>query len=145
MNRQNTALQAEALQLAAYCNIIRDILEKYRSMSVIKLFVFSYIIKKQEILQVKCFSNKDTNDLVLKALSQIAGRYNELLSQLPLVLRAIDLLVQNKVCEIHSSEVMCLLPQGSSLRATNGFIYSAIEESYLSSDRQFLKEVISIV
>lgn len=146
MNNNGTiVLQAEALQLSVYCKIIKDILIKYRNMSIIKLIVFSFIIKKHESLQVECFSSKNSTDLVLKALTQIAGRYDELTSQLPYIFQAIDLLIKNGICDLHTTEVMCLLPESATHQLMKGFIYSAIEESKSYTDRQFLKEVISIV
>lgn len=145
MNNEIVDLQAEALQLSMYCKIIKDILIKYRSISIIKLVVFSFIIKKHESLQVECFSAKNSTDLVLKALAQIAGRYDELESQLPHIFQAIDLLIKNGICDLHTTEVMCLLPESTTHQLMKGFIFSAIEESKSYTDRQFLKEVISIV
>lgn len=138
-------LQIEAVQVATYCNIIKNILIKYRNLSIIKIAVFSFIIKKQECLQVECYNAKNTNDLVLKALSQIAGRYEELCDQLPFIFQALDLLIKNGVCDRHQNEIMCKLPTNTKIMLQKGFVFSAIEESKAYTDRQFLKEVISIV
>jgi len=146
MKMNNTvSLQAEALQIGAYCSIIEDLLIKHRSMSIVKILAFSFIIKKQKCLQVECFSANNTTDLVMKALSQMAGRHNELISQLPYIFQAIDLLIKNRVCDLHVTEVMCLLPESTIQQSISGFINAAIEESKTYTDRQFLKEVISIV
>lgn len=145
MNNEIINLQAEALQVGMYCSIIKDLLIQYRNMSVAKILVFSFIIKKQENLKIECFSDRNSNDLVLKALTQIAGRHDELINQLSYIFQAIDLLIKNGVCDIHSSEIMCLLPVSATQQLKKGFIYSAIEESKSYTDRQFLKEVISIV
>ena len=144
-NNEIISLQSEALQLSIYCKIIKDILIKYRNISIIKLVVFSFIIKKHESLRVDCFSAKNSSDLVLKALSQIAGRYDELTNQLPYIFQAIDLLIKNGICDLHTTEVMCLLPESTAHQEMKSFIFSAIEESKSYTERQFLKEVVSIV
>lgn len=146
MDKGNVTLkrQAEAFQLGVYCDIIKDLLLRYRSMSIIKIIVFSFWIKKQKSLQVECFSAHNSTDLVFKALSQLAGRYDELICQLPYIFEALDILIKNQICDIHVSEVMCLIPTRPA-KLENSFIYLAIEESKSFTDRQFLGEVISIV
>lgn len=55
-------LQIEAVQVATYCNIIKNILVKYRNLSIIKIAVFSFIIKKQECLHIECYNAKNTKE-----------------------------------------------------------------------------------
>lgn len=139
------SLQIEAVQVASYCKIITDILSKFKTLSIIKIAVFSFIIKKQLILQVECYNGKNTTDLVLKALSQISGRHEELYNQLPFAFQALDLLIKNNICSVHQSEIIYNRPVGVNTPQLDAFIVSAIGESYTYTDRQFLKEVISVV
>ncbi len=137
--------QIEAVQLGTYCTIIKDMLIQYRSLSIVKIAVFSFILKKQSTLQIECYNAKNTTDLVLKALTQIAGRQKEFLCQIPYILQALDLLIKNNICDQHQGEIMCRLPSTASHHAISGFLHNAILESHTFTDRQFLKEVISIV
>ena len=59
--------------------------------------------------------------------------------------QALDLLIKNGVCDKHQNEIMCKLPINTKIMLQKGFIFSAIEETKTYTDRQFLKEVISIV
>ena len=63
-------LQIEVVQVSIYYDLVRRILIKYRSISIIKVAVISFIIKKREYLQGSMYSAKHTNDVVLKFLSQ---------------------------------------------------------------------------
>lgn len=102
--------QIEAVQLGTYCTIIKDMLIQYRSLSIVKIAVFSFILKKQNTLQIECYTAKNTTDLVLKALTQISGRQKEFLCQIPYILQALDLLIKNNICDQHQGEIMCRLP-----------------------------------
>ena len=147
MINQNNALntQIEIVQISMYCDIIKNILIKHRSLSVIKILTFSFIIKKNKCLRLDCFSAKNKNDLVLKCLSQIAGRYDEFKEQLKFIFSALDILIKNNICSLHITEVICNIPEILDIEDYGTFMSSAIEEGKQYTDRQFLREVISIV
>lgn len=65
--------------------------------------------------------------------------------QLPYIFQAIDLLVQDGFCEAHEGELICVVTNATKAMDYDAFIEAAIQESKLYSDRQFLREVISIV
>lgn len=44
-------LQIEVIQASIYCDIIKRLLLQHRSVSIVKVIVFSFIIKKQQYLQ----------------------------------------------------------------------------------------------
>lgn len=139
------SLQVEAVQVSLYCDIIKNILVKHRELSIIKLLTFSFVIKKNECTKMKCFSALDKKDLVLKFLSQVTGRYSEYLLQLEYGIEALDILIDNGICSLHENEVLCNLPCDEHVDTYGSFTSSAIEESKAFTDRQFLKEVVSIV
>lgn len=58
---------------------------------------------------------------------------------------AIDLLVKDGFCETHEGELVCSLTSQQKAVDYDAFTEAAIQESKSYSDRQFLREVISIV
>ena len=93
-------LQIEVVQASIYCDIINRIIVANRSMSIIKIAVFSFVIKKRTYQKDIIYKGNNKTDLVLKFLSQASGLYDELCLQMPYILQAIDLLIKSGVCEI---------------------------------------------
>ena len=137
--------QIEAVQIGLYCDIIQSILCYNPSLSVIKLLTFCFIIKKNHTLHFECYTANNKNDLVLKALSQISGRSKELYSQIPFIIKSIDILITSGFCENHFNEVLATAKIKPGETSISNFIKSAIDESISYTDKQFLKEVIAIV
>lgn len=138
-------LQIEVVQVSIYCEIIKDILLKHRSISAIKIACFSFVIKKRHHLCGSIYRGNNKVDLVLKFLSQVSGLFDDLCDQLLYIFQAIDLLVQDGFCEAHEGELICVVTNATKAMDYDAFIEAAIQESKLYSDRQFLREVISIV
>lgn len=138
-------LQIEVVQVSIYYDLIRRILIKYRSISVIKVAVISFIIKKREYLQGSMYSAKHTNDVILKFLSQANGLFDELCGQFKYIFEAIDILVAYGDCEVHEGELTCNPSIHLQVKGFDPFTESVIRQSIYYTDRQFLKEVISVV
>ncbi len=138
-------LQIEVVQISIYCEIIKNILLKHRSISTIKTACFSFVIKKRDHLRGSIYRSNNKVDLVLKFLSQVNGLFDDLCDQLPYIFQAIDLLVQDGFCEVHEGELICVATNPIKAMDYDAFVEAAIQESKLYSDRQFLREVISIV
>lgn len=102
-------LQIEVIQISIYCDIVKNLLLKHRSISVIKIISFSFIIKKRQHLQGSVYKGNNKVDLVLKFLSQACGLFDELCEQMPYIFQAIDLLVKDGFCETHEGELVCSL------------------------------------
>lgn len=135
----------EVIQVSIYYDIIKNLLAYHRSMSIIKVATFSFTIKKVAYLHSGCFTGKNRTDLVLKFLSQVTGCCDEFYSQLPYILQSIDLLLKAGFCELHESELLCRQSSVVSAEDYGSFTNAAIEESTNYTDRQFWKEVLSIV
>lgn len=135
----------EIVQVSMYCDIIKNLLAYHRSMSIVKVAAFSFTIKKVAYLHSGCFTGKNRTDLVLKFLSQVSGCYEEFCSQLPYILEAIDLLIKTDFCELHESELLCNQSSSVSAEDYGSFTRATIEESTSYTNRQFWKEVLSIV
>lgn len=138
-------LQIEVVQVSIYYDLVRRILIKYRSISIIKVAVISFIIKKREYLQGSMYSAKHTNDVVLKFLSQANGLFDELCDQFKYIFEAIDILVADGDCEVHEGELICNPSIHLIVKGFDAFTESVIRQSMYYTDRQFLKEVISVV
>ena len=70
---------------------------------------------------------------------------NLICEQMPYIFQAIDLLVKDGFCETHEGELVCSLTSQQKAVDYDAFTEAAIQESKSYSDRQFLREVISIV
>lgn len=138
-------LQIEVVQISMYCEIIKNMLLEHRSISVIKAACFSFVIKKRDHLRGSLYRGNNKVDLVLKFLSQVNGLFDDLCDQLPYIFQAIDLLVQDGFCEAHEGELICLATNLTKAMDFDGFVEAAIQESKSYTDRQFLREVISVV
>lgn len=64
---------------------------------------------------------------------------------MPYIFQSIDLLVKDDFCVVHEGELICNSIHKQGLSGFDTFTNSVIQESKIYSDRQFLKEVISIV
>lgn len=47
-------LQIEVIQISIYCDIVKNLLLKHRSISVIKIISFSFITKKETAFAGEC-------------------------------------------------------------------------------------------
>lgn len=137
--------QIEIIQISIYCDIVRNLLSNARSISIAKIVPFSFVIKKRNYLHGSLYKGNNKSDLVLKFLSQASGLFDELCNQMPYIFEAIDLLVQDGFCEIHEDELICCNVNQQGTKNYGMFTEAAIQESKEYSDRQFIKEVISIV
>lgn len=138
-------LQIEVIQISIYCDIVKNLLLKHRSMSIIKVISFSFVIKKRQHLQGSIYKGNNKTDLVLKFLSQASGLFDDMCEQMPYVFQAIDLLVKDGFCEAHEGELICTTTNRQKAVDYDAFTEAAIQESKSYSDRQFLREVISVV
>lgn len=145
MDNRTLDYQIEVVQVSIYYDLIRRIIFKFRSLSIIKIAVISFVIKKREYLQGSIYSARNTNDLVLKFLSQASGLYDDLCNQFKYIIEAIDILVVAGECEVHEGELICDSSCHQIVKGFDGFTEAAIRETTNYSDRQFLREVVSIV
>ena len=102
-------LQIEVIQASIYCDIIKRLLLQHRSVSIVKVIVFSFIIKKQQYLQKNIYTGRNRDDLVLKFLSQASGLFDELCEQMPYIFQSIDLLVKDAIYEDISKEQLQII------------------------------------
>ena len=138
-------LQIEATQISIYCDIIKNLLLKTRIMCIIKVLTISFIIKTRQYLKGSIYRGNNRTDLVLKLLSQAIGLFDDMCEQMPYIFQAVDLLVKNGICEVHEGEIIYIATSHQKAVDYDMFTEAAIQESKSYTDRQFLREVISIV
>lgn len=144
---QNLELEAETIQVSIYTNIVLNILKSHKELSVNKILLFSYLIKKEKFRLGKIYNANNTQDVVCKAISLLSGEYVEYCENIKFILKAIHLLVISKRIELNGCLLSWINGQkvAKSLYQESPFIEKAIEESKKMSDRQFMKEVTSNV
>ena len=55
-------LEIEIIQTSIYCNIITMLIKEHTSLSVNKLIVFSYLVKKESLIQNSIFKASNKKD-----------------------------------------------------------------------------------
>jgi len=144
---QNLNLEVETMQISIYSNIILHLLNKHGKLSVNKITLFSYLVKKDKYSPSKVYTANNTQDIVCKAVSLLSGEFKEYSENVKYIIKTIHLLVSKG--KIYLSNNILSLSDESIINKViyeeSAFISKAIEESKNMSDRQFLKEVISNV
>lgn len=140
-------LEAEAIQISIYCDIILNILQKHKNLSVNKILVFSYLIKKNRFISEDVYKGNNTQDIVYKCLSLLSGVYVEYCNNIQFILKAIHLLKSNNLILINGSTLYSnnLIVQENIFYKESIFMDKAIESSKKISEIQFMKEVTNNV
>lgn len=133
---------ADAIILSGYCDIILGILQKHGQLSVNKILVFSYIIKKNKFNDKEIYSANNSKDMLLKCISQLSGAFEDYCNSIEYILKAIHLLIQNGNLLIEEDQLKYNLKEHNTIYIESNFITKSIRESKKMTDRQFLKEVM---
>lgn len=139
--------EAEVLQVSRYCEIINQILNVNKSLSIVKMLVFAFILKNDVYLQENVYSANTSIEIVYKCISILSGQFNDFLDNIFFILKAIHLLMLDNRIIIENSLIKPVRIKNvlNQMYDETFFIYDAIKESNKMSDRQFLKEVINNV
>ncbi|MDD9786681.1 hypothetical protein PVE99_30445 [Priestia megaterium] len=144
---KNLKLEAETIQVSIYCEIILQILYKHKELSINKILVFAYLIKKDRFISRKIYNGNNTQDIIYKCISMLSGDYIEYCNSIEFILKAIHLLNENNLLSIENDVL-----HGSTAVTFDKYIYEesmffekAIEASKRMNDMQFMKEVTHIV
>ena len=140
---QKLELEAEIIQVSMYMNIVLNILKKHGKISVNKILLFSYLVKKEKFRLGKVYAANNTQDIVCKAISLLSGEYEEYCGNVRFILKAIHLLIIAKKIELNDSFLSLTDEQSveENIYQESPFLEKAIEESKTMSERQFMKEV----
>ncbi|APB70178.1 hypothetical protein PPYC1_07320 [Paenibacillus polymyxa] len=142
-------LETEVFQVSIYCDIILNLIIKHKILSVNKLLVFSYLIKKERFIPNDIYNGNNTRDIIYKCISVLSGDYDEYCSSIPYIIKAIHLLNIKGQIGLENNQLYCLSePEKSTdkpIYRESLFIEKAIEESRKLSEKQFMREVMNNV
>jgi hypothetical protein len=137
-------LEVETIQLSIYCDIIVQVLKKHQELSINKILLFAYLIKKQRLIPFKIYTGNNTQDVIYKCISLIAGEYHEYCNSIQYIIKSIHLLITEKKIHLDNNLLRCPKDTkiGKVIYDEDMFIEKAIEASKKMTDRQFMKEVM---
>lgn len=139
-NDKPIIIKAEMLQVSQYVEIIKNTVSTYPGLSIFKLTTFCYLKKNEKGYYKSIHSNKDSKDLVFKCIAQMTGKYEDFIQNLKYVIEALDILICNHI--IYSKNGLIYSNVLERVSVSADFLSKAIVESFLYTDRQFMKEVI---
>ncbi|HAZ36589.1 MAG TPA: hypothetical protein DDW58_03375 [Clostridiaceae bacterium] len=141
---RNLQNEAEAIQISIYCEIIMQMLKKHKELSVIKMLVFSYLIKGQKFIPNSIYTANTSQDLIYKGLSLLAGDYIGLCDSIGYIIKAIHLLIQKNLINLENNIIIEIPNEelGKSAYEESLFLEKVIEASKRMSDKQFMREVM---
>lgn len=139
--------ELEIVQISIYCDIVAMILKEHKTLSLIKLIVFSYLTKKENLIQNTVFKASNTKEIINKYLSLLSGDLNNFFTSYEYILKAIHILIENDVIELKGIFIskMDKLDISDFVFKENDFTKKVIEKSKTMSDKQFMREVLSNV
>ena len=135
----------EAIIISRYCDIILGILQKHNNLSINKILVFSFLIKKDKFTEKEVYSVKNTNDIMLKCISKLSGAFQDYCNEVEYILKSIHLLIKSGELIFEGEEIKYNSKSNKVIYRESKFIEKCINESNKMTDKQFLKEVMHSV
>ncbi|WP_439948924.1 hypothetical protein [Bacillus subtilis] len=137
-------LQSETLQISIYCEVILNILNEHVNLSLSKIIVFSYLVKKNKYESQRLYDGRHSKDLMFKSLSLLSGDFEEFSNSISYILKSIHILNNNNLIEFEDGILKRNFKKNhnGNLYKESVFLKNAIEESQNISDKQFFKEVL---
>lgn len=143
MKLNRIELEQEAVLISAYCDIISNIMIQEKELSLIKLYVYSFLYNKAVVNGWIPYSAHDKEEIMYKCLSCLSGLFEEFTTSINYIIAALDILCSTNDYSIIADHVIYSGVTKEPIIPSNlNFIYRAIDESKKYTDRQFLKEVI---
>jgi hypothetical protein len=149
----NNSYEREVIIISFYTHIIDNILQEHQKLSVPKIIVFAFLLKKYKV-STKVYDSKNKNDVMMKFLSQLSGQYTNFIKDLEFLFKSIDILVKQNKIEYKNNSLLKIKDieiinnnnnNNNNNNTTSDFIHKAINESKNYSDEQFMKEVLYYV
>lgn len=135
----------EVIQLSIYCDIVMTILKKHKNLSINKILVFSYLLKKNKFYAKAVYDGRSSKELVTKALSLLNGLCDDYLNNLLYIFQAVDILIEAQKIELNEN-ILCLKEERYITTYSESLFWErVIEDSSKYTDRQFLKEILNNV
>lgn len=141
--------ELETVQISIYCNIVSMLLKEHKTLSLAKLIVFSYLVKKEALTHCNIFTSNIKKDIINKYLSLLSGDIDRLFASYEYILKAINILNKNGFIDCNGIFISKTnkLNTGTFLYVyeENKFTKKVIEKTKTMSDAQFMREVLSNV
>lgn len=142
---KQTSIDAEVMQLSVYCDIVVGILKSIEELSINKVMVFAYILKKNRFYKKKVFTANSKVNIVIKALTLLNGLRDDYFYNIEYIVKAIDILVKKEIITVKDDNLLLKDKLYVSKIDIPVFFKHVIEESENFTDRKFLKEVLDNV
>jgi hypothetical protein len=139
----NKSYEREIIIVSFYTDLIQNILKEHEKLSVLKILVFSFLMKKQK-LTLKIYNSNNKNNVMLKLLSQLSGEFMHFINDLEFLFKSIDILVKSNKIE-HFDGILKIKDFEYELKDKKDLVYKAINESKYYSNEQFMREVLYYV
>jgi hypothetical protein len=139
----NKSYEREIIIVSFYTHLIQNILKEHEKLSVLKILVFSFLMKKQK-LTLKIYNSNNKNNVMLKLLSQLSGEFMHFINDLEFLFKSIDILVKSNKIE-HFDGILKIKDFEYELKDKKDLVYKAINESKYYSNEQFMREVLYYV
>lgn len=140
---RNLKSESETIQVSIYCDIIKQILKRHKELSVSKMLVFSYLIKRDKFAYRCVYTANTSQDLIYKGLSLLAGDYVGFCDSIEYIIKAIHILKLKNLIELENN-IIIEIPSagiGKVVYEESMFLGKVIEASKKMTDKQFMKEV----
>ncbi|TDL70016.1 hypothetical protein E2R58_12900 [Paenibacillus amylolyticus] len=136
-------IEIESIQVSIFCEIVLDVLKKHRSLSINKVLVFAYLIKKERFIPKSVYNGNNTQDIIYKSLSLLSGDYLEFCNSVEFIIKAIHILKTSGDITVENDLlfVMDNMYISNNIFKETTFLEKAIEYSKNMNERQFMKEV----
>jgi len=140
---RNLKGESETIQVSIYCDIIKQILKRHKELSISKMLVFSYLIKRDKFAYRSVYTANNSQDIIYKGLSLLAGDYVGFCDSIEYTIKAIHLLKLKNIIGIENN-IIIEIPNagiGKAVYEQSMFLEKVIEASKKMTDKQFMKEV----
>jgi hypothetical protein len=131
------------VSLKLSCDIIEQILKRHKELSVSKMLVFSYLIKRDKFTYRSVYTANNSQDIIYKGLSLLAGDYVGFCDSIEYIIKAIHLLKLKNIIGLENNIIIEISNTGigKAVYEESMFLGKVIEASKKMTDKQFMKEV----
>lgn len=139
--------EVEISQVSIYCEIVLILINEHKTISLIKLVVFSYLVKKENFLSNTVYNSSNKKNIVNKYLSLLAGDMDKLLVSYEYILKAIHILLKNGFVNFDGVNISKTekTHREKFVYEEKKFTKKIIEKTKSMSDKQFMREVLTNV
>ena len=143
-NESKIYRDAFTLILSDYVAAIPLILRELGGVSLIKLMIVSFIVRRVRLESIMVYSGHNKKDILPKALIQIGVSIDDIITEIPMISAAIDLLIRQELVQLHD-EVLIAKGKDVDTLEISVFLRTLLRECSALSDEFILEEVLRSV